>query len=123
MNYSDETRWLTQDFQGWPVCKLTLREILEGLGATWKDGRLGFEESEFLDSFPVTLEDDGMAYGVNKMFFTDAHTVEKDGHKEAILFREKYNVKMVNLMSKEHKEHLKKIEWMKDYALENKADK
>ena len=63
------------DFQGWPINVLTLREILH---------KLGFEEdsktitlikdehnNELLDSYPLTLEDDGMAYGIKPMLITE----------------------------------------------------
>lgn len=70
------------DFQGWPVYKRNLGFILDYLGARWfrtDDGRevLGFPaDSEELKSYPVTLEDDGMGYGVNMMYVTGA----EEGH-------------------------------------------
>ena len=29
MDYSDKSRWIGKDFQGWPLCKLTFKELLE----------------------------------------------------------------------------------------------
>lgn len=59
------------NFQGWPIYKITIREMLKQLGAIERDGWIGFEnDSKILNLFPVTLEDDGMAYGVNEQFIT-----------------------------------------------------
>lgn len=70
---------LYTDFQGWPVYKKTLREIIELLG-----GKIQYDESNnpvaigfdindpILDVYPTTLEDDGMGYGVNEMFISGA---------------------------------------------------
>ena len=56
------------DFQGWPIYRLTLRELLGQLGATLDDcGRVGFEDGDpILDLYPRVFEDDGMGYGVNE---------------------------------------------------------
>jgi hypothetical protein len=84
------------DFQGWPINALTLREILY---------KLGFEENlsgnfvftgnpEFLDSYPLTLEDDGMAYGVRPMLITEVdHEIYEDEDSKLNVFnvfRERY---------------------------------
>lgn len=72
------------DFEGWPVKRRTLREILESIGAKeieTKDGEkvLGFPvDSKTLDVFPRTLEDDGMGYGVDEMWITGAHMPTED---------------------------------------------
>lgn len=59
------------DFQGWPIYKITIREMLKQLGAIERDGWIGFEnDSKILDLFPVTFEDDGMGYGANEQFIT-----------------------------------------------------
>lgn len=63
------------DFQGWPICKKTLAELLFELGAQEYecDGKkvIGFPVDEaFLSIYPTTLEDDGMGYGVREMFIT-----------------------------------------------------
>ena len=62
---------LGYDFQGWPIYKLTLREILTGLGGIVVDGKWEFNP-EIMDVYPVTLEDDGMGYGINEMFISEA---------------------------------------------------
>lgn len=69
------------DFQGWPNYKMNLREILQSLGAVEKDGVIGFNtDDKVLDIYPVTLEDDGMAYGVNEKFVTTAEANREDGY-------------------------------------------
>lgn len=70
------------DFQGWPVYKMTVREILESLGLKKQykeDGSLlwAIEDSNpVLDIYPRTLEDDGMGYGVNKKYVVSADVSE-----------------------------------------------
>ena len=67
------------DFQGWPVYKKTLREVLEGLGATVENGVIGFKtDNPVLDIYPRVLHDDGMAYGVDPRFITEAFADTKD---------------------------------------------
>ena len=67
------------DFQGWPVCKRTLREVLEGLGATVENGVIGFKtDNPVLNIYPRVLHDDGMAYGVDPRFITEAFADTKD---------------------------------------------
>ena len=55
------------DFQGWPIRKMTVREILERLGVT--DYKI--EDEHILDLYPRLLEDDGMGYGVNTQYITE----------------------------------------------------
>ena len=60
------------DFQGWPINALTLREILHKLGFIENSpGEFIIGNLELLDSYPMTLEDDGMAYGIKPMFITE----------------------------------------------------
>lgn len=60
------------DFEGWPIYKLNLRDILLQLGAKIVDGRIGFDENDkILNIFPVRYEDDGMGYGINEQFVTE----------------------------------------------------
>lgn len=61
------------DFQGWPINALTLREILQKLGfVETLSGEFAFTDNpELLDSYPLTLEDDGMAYGIKPMLITE----------------------------------------------------
>lgn len=60
------------DFQGWPINALTLREILHKLGFTERNqGEFIMYDEYLLDSYPLTLEDDGMAYGIKPMLITE----------------------------------------------------
>ena len=34
------------DFQGWPIYKITIREMLKQLGAIERDGWIGFENDD-----------------------------------------------------------------------------
>lgn len=73
-------RIINIDFQGWPVYALTLREILCHLGAVEKDGILGFNiDDKKLDIVPDVYDDDGMAYGVNKRYISEAGSYSDDG--------------------------------------------
>ena len=68
------------DFQGWPVYKKTLRETLEGLGATVENGAIGFKvDNPVLDLYPRVFHDDGMAYGVDKRYITEAFSDTREG--------------------------------------------
>lgn len=60
------------DFQGWPINALTLREILHKLGFRENNpGEFITENEDLLDSYPLTLEDDGMGYGIKPMLITE----------------------------------------------------
>lgn len=73
------------EYSGWPIFKLTLREILVSLGAKLEDGKLFFDENNpILDVCPKTYEDDGMGYGVNECNIISASGTEN--LKEIILF-------------------------------------
>jgi len=84
------------DFQGWPINALTLREILHKLGfEETLSGEFTFTDNpELLDSYPLTLEDDGMAYGIRPMLITevDNEIYEDENSKLKVfnLFRDGY---------------------------------
>lgn len=67
-----------RDFQGWPIYKRTLREILVALcesnGTSYndKDGTFTFTQ-EFLDTYPLLGEDDGMGYYPTTKYITEIH--------------------------------------------------
>lgn len=67
---------ISYDFQGWPVKALTLKEILLQLGFKETKGSITLRKSKknnkLLDSYPRILEDDGMAYGIDSGFITEA---------------------------------------------------
>ena len=88
MNYSDESRWIGKDFQGWPICKLTFKELLDELGLVDENGEVHIKsDNPILDVFPIRVCDDGMGYGVDDQYFISAsYTDEK-----IIFFTEKYD--------------------------------
>lgn len=79
---------------GWPIYAFTLREILVELG--FKENEPGLfqwvDDPEILDAYPITLEDDGMGYGVNGQYITEVSSeIYKDESlKESVfnLFRD-----------------------------------
>lgn len=83
------------DFQSWPINALTLREILHKLGFREDNpGEFITENENLLDSYPLTLEDDGMAYGIKPMFITEVdNEIYKDDDSNLNvfnLFRDEY---------------------------------
>lgn len=79
---------INEDFQGWPVYAKTLKEVLIGLGAKEESsGRVYFpEDFPFFDVYPRTYEDDGMGYGVNERYITEATCFEADDKKLINIF-------------------------------------
>lgn len=76
--------------------KLTLREILQQLGAHQSDNDeeeesiLGFNiHDPILDAFPITYVDDGMGYGVDAMSIICASVGDSKDGKYITIFREK----------------------------------
>lgn len=76
------------DFQGWPINALTLREILHRLGFIENNpGEFTIKNLELLDSYPLTFEDDGMAYGIKPMFITEVNNeIYEDNKTELNVF-------------------------------------
>lgn len=60
----------TEIMSDWPIYAKNLREILEELGCIEIDNGVFKIPEELLTAYPVTLQDDGMAYGVNEMYIT-----------------------------------------------------
>ena len=77
MDQKDYKNVIGVDFQGRPIFKMNLREILLELGAqVIKVGDQSFlalnDADELLEAFPRVFEDDGMGYGVNERLITSA---------------------------------------------------
>ena len=73
MDTNNKDNIIGYDFQGWPVRKMTLREILLALGGKENEGQIVFNMDDvnmFFDAYPRTMEDDGMAYGINPQYIT-----------------------------------------------------
>ena len=61
------------DFQGWPLEKMSFKDILLKLGAVYNlnTNKYEIEKTDKLDTYPVVLEDDGMGYGVNPQYIVE----------------------------------------------------
>lgn len=85
------------EYGGWPIYKMTFRDVLVALGAEIvtvetgpksTDSFIGFNASnDVLDKYAITLEDDGMGYGVNEKYIVEASTSK--GYDKINFFREK----------------------------------
>ena len=70
------------DFQGWPEFKMSIKDIIEKLGAVYNKETNKWEipNEDWLDyCFPISLEDDGMGYGVNGQYIIDVD-IDKNGN-------------------------------------------
>lgn len=80
------------DFQGWPIEKMNMRDIInsifhpETIEVNGKKYIAIAEDDQALDKFPELLEDDGMGYGVNLQYITDANV--SNDKSSIIMFRE-----------------------------------
>ena len=86
----------TEIMSDWPINAYTLREILHNLGfKESEEGKFVFTGNpELLDSYPMTLEDDGMGYGIKEQFIIESdpciHLDEKSGLNVFNVFRYGY---------------------------------
>ena len=65
---TDKSKIISFDSQGFPIHKLSLRDIISQLGFVKNEKMNKWEisdDNKILDAFPELLEDDGMGYGVN----------------------------------------------------------
>ena len=77
------------DFQGWPVNALSLRDILEHIGAKENENGWVIEKNnDILDAYPRVLEDDGMGYGVHPSYITDVDNETYEDNIKTIKFAE-----------------------------------
>lgn len=69
----NEEEIINYDGQGWPICKMNLRSIIEALGGVYNEDTNKWEipESEKLDVYPTRLIDDGMGYGVDEQYIVE----------------------------------------------------
>lgn len=96
------------DFQGWPIYKMTLKEILFSLGAKEKDNFIGFpKDCNILSIYPVRFYDDGMGYGVDEQFITEADVV--DNSFISIFTDKKWPDEELEKERKEQEEFIKNI--------------
>lgn len=73
------------DWQGWPVFRMNLKEILLALGGTIDGNMVTFDVGNpMMSAYPRILVDDGMGYGVD-----ESAVVSVDANEEYInIFRE-----------------------------------
>ena len=69
------------DFEGWPIRKMTVREILDALGVY--DYKI--KNENVLDKYPLLLKDDGMGYGVYEQYINEVSCRDDDS---VVMFRE-----------------------------------
>lgn len=69
----DKERIINYDFEGWPICKMNIREIIELFGGVLNEstGNYEIKNDAALDICPVILEEDGMGYGVNPRYLIE----------------------------------------------------
>lgn len=96
------------DFQGWPIKAMTLRDILESIGFEKNDaGEYAIKaDNPILDAYPKLLEDDGMAYGVNEQYITEA---DDDTYDDKIY---EEDVKVFNIFREPLHDLQKDKEWL-----------
>ena len=98
MNYNNQENWIGRDFQGWPICKRTFKELLEDLNLVSDDGSIYIPaDHAILKVYPIRLQDDGMRYGVNEEFFVCASF---DNNK-LYLFTEPFNQQQVDSLKED----------------------
>ena len=112
MNYNNQENWIGKDFQGWPICKKTFKELFEDLNLISSDGSVHIPaDHPILNVYPIRLQDDGMGYGVNEEFFICASF---DNNK-LYFFTEPFNQYQVDSL----KEDWKVYEQRKEELLKN----
>ena len=73
MNYNNQENWIGKDFQGWPICKKTFKELFEDLNLISNDGSIHIPaDHSILKAYPIRLQEDGMGYGIGEEFFIGA---------------------------------------------------
>lgn len=76
------------DFQGWPVFKMNIKEILEALGGKIENNKIVFELNDpIMEVYPTSYIDDGMAYGVEACKIIEVSRFEDNGELCVNFFR------------------------------------
>lgn len=77
--HNNKEKLVGYDFQGWPIFKMTLKEMLLGLGGKEEDNKIIFDVNDpSMKIYPSILEDDGMGYGVNKQCIVEAEVFKSN---------------------------------------------
>lgn len=84
----DKAKVINFDFQGWPIERMNLRDIIKAIGGVYNSDTKKWEipDNSLLDIFPKILEDDGMGYGVNEQWISDFSV--DPSNNTCVLFRE-----------------------------------
>lgn len=99
MNYNNPETWIGKDFQGWPICKRTFKELFEDLNLVSSDGSIHIPaDHPILNVYPTRLQDDGMGYGVGEEFFVCASFDNNKLH----FFTEAFNKQQVDSLKEDH---------------------
>lgn len=100
MDYTNEETWIGKDFQGWPICKRTFKELFEDLNLVSSDGSIHIPvDHPILKVYPTRLQDDGAGYGIEEEFFVCASFINGKLH----FFTEPFNQQQVDSLKEEHK--------------------
>ena len=85
--HSNKEKLVGYDFQGWPIFKMTLKEVLLGLGGKEEDNKIIFDANDpSMKIYPSILEDDGMGYGAINGACTDIYWGGGDNDEIRIWF-------------------------------------
>ena len=83
------------DFQGWPIRKMSLGEIIKDSQIFEHDDEKGIfyikDDNPLLKLYPRTLEDDGMGYGVNEKYITEV-SVFPSGNLTSTIPSDEYKI-------------------------------
>lgn len=75
------------DFQGWPIFKMNLKEVLLELGGKEEDGKIVFDANDpSMKIYPTLLEDDGMGYGVNEQCIVEAEVFKSNEEDDDTIY-------------------------------------
>lgn len=103
INTDKEDTIINFDFQNWPIHKMNLRDIISKF-MTFNKNTNKYEisnDNPILDIYPVTLEDDGMGYGVNEKYIFECNLFNDEISNEHKLYIFLYpELKNINLWLK-----------------------
>lgn len=122
----DKEALVGYDFQGWPIFKMTLKEVLLGLGGKEEDGKIIFDANDpSMNVYPTLLEDDGMGYGVNQQCIVEADTFKSNDESDDTIYvnifradipDEKEQNKLFDRWNTEEREVMASVKALKDQA-------
>lgn len=85
--HSNKEKLVGYDFQGWPIFKMTLKELLLDLGGKEEDGKIIFDANDpSMKVYPTLLEDDGMGYGINEQCIVEADVFKSNKENDDTIY-------------------------------------